>query len=97
MRSRHPRRVNRDPLRTVTRADLRSHASLFASFKTHYWDLTLDCGHVTERSIRYLPPPDGERVRRGWAALRHPPSLSRIGDPPKRARCEQCAREAVAP
>ena len=86
---------NRNPLRKVVNRDraLRSHSSIFANFKSHYWDLELECGHTVERSIRYLPVPPGEHVPRGWSALHHPPPLTRIPDlAPARARCEHCGR-----
>lgn len=78
-------------LQPVTHASLRSHSSILKSgaFKTHFWALTLACGHEVERWIRWLPERDGRPPRRGWAAQHHAPGLSRLPDPPKRARCRE--------
>lgn len=83
-------RANRDPLRNVTQALLRGGGSLLAPFKHHWWELRLECGHVTERRIQWRPTAN---PRRGWAAQHHGPSLERLPGAPKRARCESCARE----
>lgn len=74
-------------LRTVTRALLRGGASVFASFHYHWWELELECGHVTERRCRYTP---GAVRRRGYAAQHHPPGLNRLLDAPLRVRCDEC-------
>lgn len=82
-----------DPLRLVVKPELHAGGSVLAGWlKHHWWELELDCGHQVERRIRYLPPVDGSRPRRGWAAQHHGPSVSRIPPPPKRARCEWCGR-----
>jgi hypothetical protein len=78
-----------DPLRAVVEARLRGGGSIVAPFKSHWWNLRLECGHTVERRIRWKPVPN---PRRGWAAQHHGPSLTRLPDPPKRARCEECAR-----
>jgi hypothetical protein len=75
------------PLRKVTKEVLRGGASVFANFHYHWWELTLECGHVAERRCRYRP--DGVR-RRGYAAQHHAPSLNRLMDAPKRVRCDEC-------
>lgn len=76
----------------VTKAVLKGGGSLFASFKYHWWELELACGHTVERRIRWKPRSDGKRPARGWSALHHPPGLDRLPDPPKRAKCEFCER-----
>lgn len=78
------------PLRAVVRAHLRGGGSAFAPFKHHWWELDLECDHVVERRIAWLPVPN---PRRGYAAQHHPPSLDRLPPPPKSARCEECLRE----
>lgn len=72
----------------VTRADLRPHSSFLMNpvRKTHFWQLTLACGHVVDRWIRWLPQKGANR-RRGWAAME--PSLTRLPPEPRRARCKQ--------
>lgn len=84
------------PLRWVTESRLAPHTSIFMHEqdphrKTHFWRLTLECGHQVERWIRWLPDPDGPS--RGWAAFS--PSLARLPEPPKRARCDECPEVAA--
>lgn len=81
------------PRRKVTSATYRVMSSILASFKTYRWFLTLECGHEVDRPIRYLPTPPGQYVRRGFAALWHPPGTDRIPEPPKHARCDECPVE----
>lgn len=81
------------PLRKVVHANVRVMSSILASFKTYRWFFELECGHEVDRPIKYLPQPEGEIKRRGFAALWHPPEHSRIPPPPKRARCDECARK----
>lgn len=88
------RRVNTDPMRNVVKAILRegkSNPVLNDWLYIRWYELTLDCGHEIERNCRYEP--GASNGRRGWARLHHPPSLSKVLDPPKRARCEKCAAE----
>lgn len=86
--TRHLRRPNHAPLRDVETAQVRGgQASIIASFKSHWWELRLSCGHTVERRIRWLPTAN---PRRGWAALHHGPSLDRLPPAPKYARCELC-------
>lgn len=87
------RRHNTDPMRVATNAHLRGgSASIFAGFKSHWWVLVLSCGHEVERNVRWLAPADGSKPRRGYAAQWHGPSLDRLPEPPKQARCEFCGR-----
>lgn len=79
------------PLRKVTKANYRVVSSILASFKTYRWFLTLECGHEVDRAIKYLPQGGPKHLRRrGFAALWQSPGPSRIPEPPKRARCDEC-------
>lgn len=49
-----------------------------------WWEMTLACGHIVERTARYSPHPLGWRARKRSAADLLPP--------PKRVRCEECGR-----
>lgn len=52
------------------------------SRRVKWWDLTLECGHLVQRSCRYPPPfVPGRRHRSAGEAL----------PPPKRVLCEMCA------
>lgn len=75
------------PLREVRQARLRGGGAIFASFKYHWWELELSCGHTVERRIRWLPI---KNAPRGWAAQHRGVSLTRLPGAPKRARCEEC-------
>lgn len=84
-------RIASAPLRAVKESHLRAGAtSVFVAFKTHWWELDLECGHTVERSIRWKKIPNPPR---GYAAQHNPPGLDRLPDPPKSARCEMCSRE----
>lgn len=83
---------NRFQLRKVTTARVVGGGTIMADFKYHWWNLTLDCGHEVERNIKWLPPADGSRPPRGWAAQHRGVSLTRLPEPPTRARCEFCPR-----
>lgn len=85
-------RKNTAPLRKAVKVKLRGGGSLLASFKYHWWELELECGHTVERNIKWKPIPDAPR---GWAALHHAPSLSRLPEEPKSARCEFCRVQAL--
>lgn len=75
-------------------ASVRGGGSILApSFKYHWWQLQLECGHTVERRIRWLSVAN---PRRGWAALHRGPSLTRLPPDPKHAQCEVCAQEAAA-
>lgn len=78
-------------MQEVVQADLRVASSIGGPFKFYYWRLTLACGHVVERRVRYLPETEG-RARRGFAAMHHPPNRDRVPEPQKRARCDACRR-----
>jgi hypothetical protein len=71
------------PWRKVTRAMQRTgRGSLLGPDtwrRARWWDLFLECGHVVQRSARYVPAHD--RVRRSWHQA--------LG-PPKRVRCGEC-------
>jgi hypothetical protein len=75
------------PLRKVEKAVLRGGSSILASFKYHWWELHLECGHTVEWRVRWLPE---ENPRRGWAAQHKSPSLDRLPPEPKRVRCDEC-------
>ena len=77
------------PLRVVDEALLRGGGTVFAPFKFHWWELRLECGHTVERRIRWRQVPNPSR---GWAAQHRGVSLDRLPDPPRHARCEDCAR-----
>ena len=73
----------------VVHASLRPHSSFLMNpvRKTHFWSLTLACGHEVERWIRWLPQPGPRRPSRGFAAFE--PSLTRLPAEPKRAMCKE--------
>lgn len=80
----------RSPLRKARDVTLKGGGSIMAQFKFHWWELELECGHVVERRIRWRKidnPP------RGFAAQHHSPSLTRLPDRPRGARCEFCPEE----
>lgn len=87
-------RTNTDPMRAVVRAVLsEGRGSVVANWiHTRWYELELDCGHTVERTCRYERGASGSR--RGWSRLHHPPPLSKVLDPPKRARCERCGADA---
>lgn len=60
------------------------------SRRARWWDLTLECGHVVQRSARYRSLPPAERQRGG---TQHRLSED-VLPAPRRARCCQC--EAVS-
>lgn len=57
------------------------------SRRTHWWELHLECGHRTERTVRYGPRSDGLPRRVGGTQHR---SMADVLPPPKRVRCEFC-------
>lgn len=76
-------------MQTVAHASHRVSSSIFMSSaggspKHHYWFLKLACGHEVERRIRWRPQAGAPR---GWGAVWNGPSLNRLPDPPRRARC----------
>lgn len=79
------------PMRAVVKEHLRGGGSVFASFKFHWWELDLECGHTVERRCRYAPDPTRTHQRRGFDAMHKGASLSRLLDAPKRAACHVCA------
>lgn len=60
------------------------------SRRTRWWEATLDCGHVVERTVRYGPPRDGRRTRGGTQHR----LLTDVLPAPKRVRCEFCPTES---
>lgn len=52
------------------------------SRRTRWWEMTLECGHIVERTVKYDP----KRER----PFRRARSLGDVLPPPTRARCEQC-------
>lgn len=80
------------PLRAVEKALLRGGGSILSSFKYHWWELRLECGHTVERRIKWSPIPNAPR---GWAAQHRGVSLTRLPPEPKKARCEFCRSEAA--
>ena len=89
--------MSKGPYRKVTRAKLRDWNSIFGPFKSHFWELELECGHVEERRIRWKPDPTRRRQARGFAAMHRAPSLSRLPDEPQRARCHRCGIDKETP
>lgn len=83
------RNTNRDPLRAVVKATEHEGGTIFAEPRMYFrwWELTLECGHTVERSARYEK---GAAGGRGFHA--HPAPPDKMLPPPKRARCDQCAR-----
>lgn len=83
-----------DPLRTVAKALQKAGGTWLGpvSFKYRWWELHLECGHVVERRMRYLPPADGSAPPRGYGALHHGVSADRVPPAPERVRCEVCSR-----
>lgn len=82
-------RTERRPLVAVKVARLRAVSSILSDFKSHMWELELECGHVVDRRIRWLPQ-KGKRRKRGWSAMHNAPSLDRLPPEPKHARCDEC-------
>ena len=56
--------------------------------RTRWRELTLECGHVVERTVRYKP---AERPQVGGTQCR---PLDAVLPAPKKVRCEYCALEA---
>ena len=83
-------RATNAPFRTVTSAHVRSGQTIFKNFSTSWWELRLECGHLVERRIRWLPERNGPTIR-GFGNLHRPPSRTRLPKAPTRARCEECA------
>lgn len=84
------------PWRTVLRATLCGANSIGNNRLTmRWWDLTLDCGHVVERPVRF-PPQEGV-WRRGFAAQHHPRPKSEALPAPTRVRCRLCLAEGRIP
>jgi hypothetical protein len=76
--------------RGVSAASLRSGRGSFlgpdTSRRARWWGLDLECGHKTERTVRYRRLPAGE-VQRGGTQHRN---ADDVLPAPKRVRCEQC-------
>lgn len=78
------------PYRVVVKALSRTgHAILNPALYTQWWDLTLECGHTEERSLRF-PKQTGPHPRRGYAALHRPRCHNEALPAPKKVRCRQC-------
>jgi hypothetical protein len=56
--------------------------------RTRWYELTLECGHVVERTMKYKPRTG--RKANGW----HPRSIDDALPPPRRAQCSQKHEEA---
>lgn len=86
-------RTNTDPLRRVTAAAWFEGSAGLGSqrFTIRWWELTLECGHRTERPARAKAGITGPR---GFARMHHPiPSTEENYRPaPARARCHDCGR-----
>jgi hypothetical protein len=78
------------PLRKVVKSNLREGPCIISDFTERWWDLTLECGHITERRVRF--PKQKGRQRRGFAIMHHPRKASEALPPPTRCRCKDCAR-----
>lgn len=93
-------RKNTDPWRKVVESELHSGGtSIFPSRLPlgSEWELTLECGHVVPRAVRYRPLEEGERAQfgrprsdRGWHYRRNPDDALPA---PKKVRCFWCAAE----
>jgi hypothetical protein len=72
------------PWRVVSHATWQSTHSILQSWRTgHRWALRLHpCGHTVYRRVRYNPTAHGLQPGMDDALL-----------PPKRVRCDQCARQ----
>lgn len=78
------------PWRKVTAARRKAgHTGLggVTTRKSRWWELTLDCGHTAERTVRYGPRTDGWPRQRGGTQHR---STADILPAPGRVRCERC-------
>lgn len=85
----HPwRRVIGDP---VLRSGRGSVLGGDTTRRTRWWDMTLDCGHTAERTVRYRAE---EGARRGGTQRR---SRSDILPSPARVRCSTCQEGPSAP
>ncbi len=87
------RRTNRHPLRNVVKSMEREGRSSFnfchgQGIYSRWYDLTLECGHVVERTARYEKGASGDN--RGYARQHHQPPSNKMLPPPKRVRCEFC-------
>ena len=89
------RRTNTNPMRAVVKA--MEHEGVVAFNYTHgqglrsrWWELELECGHVTERSARY--PKGASGGRRGHARHHHPPPSNLMLPAPTKVRCAACGR-----
>lgn len=51
--------------------------------RVRWWELYLDCGHITERTARYAARTDGRRPGA-------PRKLSDVLAAPRRAKCSAC-------
>lgn len=75
-------------LRTVVSAALRTgRGSVLGpdtARRARWWQLTLTCGHVVERTVRYQPSGDG---RLGS----HSRNASEVLPAPKCAKCDHCS------
>lgn len=80
------------PWSKVTRADARGCNSIGNNqLQTQYWDIELECGHSTERRMRF-PKQGPSQYRRGFAALHHPRLRSEALPAPKKCRCPVCPK-----
>lgn len=55
--------------------------------RTRWWELTLECEHHAQRTVRYGPHQNGYARQRGGTQYR---SASDILPAPKRVRCDAC-------
>lgn len=87
------RRAETRPLRDVTSASLAEGRGGVlgpdTTRRARWWEITLECGHWTERSVKYGPRPADDR-RRPYGAR----ALSDVLPAPIRVRCDECARKA---
>lgn len=84
-----------DPLRKVVNAQSNSgHTGLGnTGIRSHWWDLTLECGHREQRPMRNEP--GAAEGKRGFALQYHPVPVGQQLPPPARVRCHQCGQEAA--
>lgn len=80
------------PLRLVVEAHMGSGRGSVLGGDTwrrvRWWNLTLECGHTQQRTVRYRPHPQGYRIAQRV--------MSDALPAPTRARCHDCAGELAS-
>jgi hypothetical protein len=71
----------------VVNASMQEGQSIIRKFPSRWWELTLECGHVVERPVRYK---NSHTTQRGWSwRLR---SRADALKPVTRAKCDCCKK-----